>query len=223
MFVFFDFEASSLRRGSWPVEIGWVRADLSAAGSALITPASSWSTEIWDAGSEEVHGISLPQLRKHGRPPAEIAESMNRDLGEDSILVCDSPKDWEWLRILFAEAAAKPVFAMAPLQPVDPNLFPAWREQVARHDFLAQLAQALRRNSRHADPNAKEWGALKKDVGLVEHIAVHDAMNLALAFISADGAVEDEALRDAVVEKAKALLEANARPFRSWALQSHWV
>lgn len=63
MIVFLDFEASSLGRHGFPIEVGWAGEDGSAE-SHLIRPAPSW--EDWAESAERVHAISLERLRQDG-------------------------------------------------------------------------------------------------------------------------------------------------------------
>ncbi|WP_171905933.1 hypothetical protein [Sphingobium phenoxybenzoativorans] len=55
MLVFLDFEASSLAKRSYPIEVGWVFEDGSSA-AYLIRPAPDWTD--WDAGAAAIHGIA---------------------------------------------------------------------------------------------------------------------------------------------------------------------
>ena len=95
--LFLDFEASSLTRGSWPVEIGfaWIESGRVEASSAIIAPRLSWSMDDWSEGAARYHGITLETVRS-GRPAAEVAAETER-FG-DFTVVSDNPR-WEqrWL------------------------------------------------------------------------------------------------------------------------------
>src|ERR1700736_2500361 len=78
--VFYDCEASSF--DGMPIEIGWAFVDsLSGEGRSegdLIKPPADWNIKaVWDPHAEKVHGITLTQLLRDGRPPLEIAARMN--------------------------------------------------------------------------------------------------------------------------------------------------
>jgi hypothetical protein len=53
MIVFLDFEASSLNKKSFPIEVAWVFQD-GRSRSYLIRPAPEWID--WSDEAEEVHG-----------------------------------------------------------------------------------------------------------------------------------------------------------------------
>src|SRR6478735_11535161 len=63
MIVFLDFEASSLSKHSYPVEIAWVFED-GRSRSFLIKPKSGWTD--WSADAEKIHGISRDRLQEEG-------------------------------------------------------------------------------------------------------------------------------------------------------------
>ena len=55
MLAFLDFEASSLAKDSYPIEVAWVFEDW-ASEAHLIRPAARWTD--WDTGAERMHGFS---------------------------------------------------------------------------------------------------------------------------------------------------------------------
>lgn len=75
--LFLDFEASSLGRGSWPVEIGyaWIDADRVRSRATLIAPRAEWSMTEWSEVSARVHGIPLAAIRAGARADAVAAET----------------------------------------------------------------------------------------------------------------------------------------------------
>lgn len=74
--VFLDFEASSSKLLSWPIEIG-----LSHVGedgevvtqSHLIRPQPTWPMAAWTPEAEAIHGISLETLERDGLPAEQVA------------------------------------------------------------------------------------------------------------------------------------------------------
>ena len=68
--LFVDFEASSVERGSFPIEIGW--CGVNGEGEAhLIRPVPDWTA--WSDVSEKIHGITREQLHAEGKPVREVA------------------------------------------------------------------------------------------------------------------------------------------------------
>ena len=63
MNVFLDFEASSLSKHSYPIEIAWVFED-GRSRSLLIGPEPNWTD--WSETAEGIHGISRDKLADEG-------------------------------------------------------------------------------------------------------------------------------------------------------------
>lgn len=105
MAFFIDFEASSLRPGSFPIEVAWV--DMHGHGeSHLIRPAPDWLSSDgweWDAVSESVHGISLEVLMRDGKDAGMVARRLAKAIG-DAQAYSDAPgHDGAWLECLLDE------------------------------------------------------------------------------------------------------------------------
>ena len=107
MINFLDVEASSLGPLGFPIEIGWAivddRKSTVSVESHLIRPAQVWlDSWEWDVASEKVHGLSLAQLERDGKPIdvvcARLIEQFN-----SGIVYSDCPSfDGRWLRVLFS-------------------------------------------------------------------------------------------------------------------------
>jgi hypothetical protein len=101
MLAFLDFEASSLSKQSFPIEVAWVFED-GRSESHLIRPAPTWND--WDPKAEAIHHIDLEQLRRDGTDHADVARRMVAQLdGHD--LVASAPSwDGKWLSTLLRAA-----------------------------------------------------------------------------------------------------------------------
>jgi hypothetical protein len=97
MKVFLDFEASSLAKRSYPIEVAWVFAD-GRAESHLIRPAPGWTD--WDAEAEAIHGISFAQLQREGEPHDAVAARMVEQLSEHDLYASAPSWDAKWLNAL---------------------------------------------------------------------------------------------------------------------------
>ncbi|MEG0869223.1 MAG: hypothetical protein RSG77_19585 [Hafnia sp.] len=93
---FIDIESSGLGDGSYPIEVGVAMPD--GNFEMLIQPVEKWT--YWNSKSQKVHGISRNDLKKHGRPAAEVAAKMN-ELFKGKVLWCDSKFDVWWSTLLF--------------------------------------------------------------------------------------------------------------------------
>ncbi|RIX99190.1 transcriptional regulator [Aureimonas flava] len=97
MIVFLDFEASSLARRSFPVEIAWV-FETGEAESHLIRPAADWTD--WDREAERIHGIDRATLERDGRPPERLARRMLEVLEPHALFASAPSWDGKWLSVL---------------------------------------------------------------------------------------------------------------------------
>ena len=99
--VFLDFEASSLGKNSYPIEVGWVRTD-GEGESLLIKPAEGWTE--WDPNAEAIHNISRQELEDNG---VEVTEACERvlQLWDGNRVFASAPSwDGHWLSMLLRGA-----------------------------------------------------------------------------------------------------------------------
>lgn len=100
--VFIDFEASSLRRGSFPIEVGVarIRGPEILTESALIRPTKKWDMSSWSTTSQEVYGIPLDSLESEGLPVQTVSEWLGTRIN-GKVVVSDAPgHDQRWLDML---------------------------------------------------------------------------------------------------------------------------
>ncbi len=101
MFVFLDFEASSLAKHSYPIEVAWVFAD-GHSESHLILPAPDWTD--WDDAAEAIHHITREALARDGMPHDVVAARMVEQLGGHDLLASAPSWDGKWLSALLRAA-----------------------------------------------------------------------------------------------------------------------
>lgn len=97
--VALDFEASSLREDSFPIEVGiarWRAPDAAIeTWSTLIRQTNEWRTRSWSLQSQEVHGIRREEL-DGGMDPADALRRLNGLAGR--MTFCDGGQsDLRWL------------------------------------------------------------------------------------------------------------------------------
>ena len=96
-YVFLDFEASSLSKESYPIEVGWVHED-GGGESHLIRPAPGWTE--WDDRAEVIHHISRQLLETEGEPHTAVCARLLA-LFETAIVLASAPSwDGHWLSML---------------------------------------------------------------------------------------------------------------------------
>lgn len=101
MKVFLDFEASSLAKRSYPIEVAWVFED-GRSESHLLRPAPGW--DDWASDAEAIHGISRETLLAEGRPIKKVARHMIETLGGHDLLASAPSWDGKWLSVLLRGA-----------------------------------------------------------------------------------------------------------------------
>ncbi|HVY50984.1 MAG TPA: transcriptional regulator [Devosia sp.] len=102
--LFLDFEASSLGKQSYPVEVGWVFED-GSGDTHLLRPAPGWTD--WDAGAAAIHGLTRERLEREGEPVAVVCARLV-DLAGLHTLIASAPSwDGHWLSMLL-RAAGRP-------------------------------------------------------------------------------------------------------------------
>ncbi len=99
--VFLDFEASSLEKKSYPIEVAWVTAS-GHEESHLIRPAPEWTD--WSDEAEAIHKIRREYLFAEGTPHDELARHMVDVLSGHALYVSAPSWDGQWLSKLLRAA-----------------------------------------------------------------------------------------------------------------------
>jgi len=101
MLVFLDFEASSLGKRSYPIEVAWVFED-GRSSTHLIQPAPDW--EDWDPAAEAIHRIPHDLLLREGEPHELVARAMVDALSNHDLFASAPSWDGKWLSALLRAA-----------------------------------------------------------------------------------------------------------------------
>ena len=99
--AFLDFEASSLGKQGYPIEVAWVLID-GQEESHLIRPDPSWTD--WDDEAERIHGISRDRLVVEGRTVDDVAQRMLDALSGRTLYATAPSWDGKWLSKLLRAA-----------------------------------------------------------------------------------------------------------------------
>jgi hypothetical protein len=114
--AFADVEASSLDKGSFPVEIDWCIDDDLDPESFLIAPAGEWDTEFgWSPVSQAVHGLRLEDLYGDG---IDVHAAVLRMEGAFAgrVVVSDNPAfDDDWIGMVYEAARHPRSWTVTPL------------------------------------------------------------------------------------------------------------
>lgn len=92
--VFLDFEASSLGRKGFPIEVAWV-FETGEEEAHLIRPAADWTE--WAPSAEAVHRIPRDLLDREGTPAAEVARRALEALSGHRLYASAPSWDGQWL------------------------------------------------------------------------------------------------------------------------------
>src|SRR5215203_4879026 len=162
--VFLDFEASSLGKQGYPIEVAWAFAS-GEEESHLIRPAASWTD--WDTKAGRIHGISREQLKSEGTALDDVAQRMVSVLTGRALYATAPSWDGKWLSKLL-RAAGLPRHALR-LEDTD----------VAHREAIGEALRAAHVPADRHDGIAKEilagvWRRDKED-GPPAHRALEDA------------------------------------------------
>lgn len=102
--VIIDVEASGFGRGSYPIEVGFVRED-GRSQCTLIKRQVGWTH--WQADAERLHGISRECLEQNGRSVIDVATMLNKGLANQTVYSDSWGNDSSWIALLF-ECAGMP-------------------------------------------------------------------------------------------------------------------
>lgn len=101
MRAFIDFEASSLGRHGYPIEVAWVFEDGNSE-SFLIAPIEKWTD--WDPAAEAIHGISRERLASEGVATDIVAGRLVDALQGHQVFASAPSWDGKWLSKLLRAA-----------------------------------------------------------------------------------------------------------------------
>lgn len=148
-----DIEASGFGRGSYPVEVGFVRPDGSAR-CTLIRPTEDWTH--WDGSAERLHGLTRELLLRCGRPAAEVATLLNDEFAGGSVYCDNWAHDYAWLARLYDSAACSPAFRLRHLRELlDEGQAARWDRACA--EARAELPAQRHRASHDARILQRAW------------------------------------------------------------------
>lgn len=146
-----DIEASGFGRHSYPIEIGLALAD-GRGLCTLVQPADDWTH--WDASAEHLHGIRREVARQHGRPVAEVADLLNRELDGQTVYSDAWAYDYSWLSLLFDTACRSQRFKLEHLRVL---LTDAQADRLAEGKAMARAHLHVARHRASADARTLQW------------------------------------------------------------------
>lgn len=114
--VTLDFEASSLGKSSYPIEVGicrWLSPDRPLESwSTLIQPTEEWRTGgEWSIASSLVHMITQDELET-GMEPTEVVGALNRFIGSHTAWCDGGEFDLHWALRLVSASKVRPEFKL---------------------------------------------------------------------------------------------------------------
>jgi hypothetical protein len=165
--VFMDFEASSLEKKSYPIEVAWV-TESGREESHLIKPAPEWTD--WSDEAEAIHKIQRAQLIAEGRPHDELARHMVNVLSDHALYASAPSWDGQWLSKLL-RAAGLPRHSLrlqdtevARWESAEGILKDVPMSVAERAQVIEQiLAEALLESNRHGPPAHRALADAKRE------------------------------------------------------------
>lgn len=157
MIVFVDFEASSLGKRGFPVEVGWVAED-GTEEAHLIRPAPDW--EEWSEEAEAIHGLTRERLQREGTPHDVVARRMVAVLDGHELYASAPSWDGQWLsRLLRAAGLPRHALRLRDTEEAQERLALAVMEgsslpDAARAERVKEVLRAAREAAEGAGPPA---------------------------------------------------------------------
>ena len=109
-----DFEASSLGRRSFPIEVAIADVTAGTVRAWLIRPAPLWlAAGTWSEDSEAMHGLSLAKITEEGLPAGTVAQELDHALAGKTVLSDNAGYDQAWLETLCTAGQRIPSCAIA--------------------------------------------------------------------------------------------------------------
>jgi len=101
MRAFIDFEAASLSRHGYPIEVAWIFEDGNSE-TFLIKPIAKWTD--WDPAAEAIHGISREQLAREGVATDIVARRLVNSLHGHEVIASAPSRDGKCLSAVLRSA-----------------------------------------------------------------------------------------------------------------------
>ena len=105
--IIIDFEASSLRKISHPIEVAWGDSP-ETIKSYLLNPDYMAGWTDWNPKCFEFHGITQEELRNKGADPREVAEQMVAELAGKDVYSDEPRYDTRWKNRLLSDSGYDP-------------------------------------------------------------------------------------------------------------------
>lgn len=153
--AFVDFEASSLGRKGFPIEVAWV-FETGEEEAHLIRPAEGWTE--WAASAEAVHRIPRDLLDREGTPAAEVARRVLGALSGHRLYASAPSWDGQWLsRLLRAGGLPRHALRLRDTEEARAEAVAAALEAAAvpseeRRRLAGSLLEEARRRTKDARP-----------------------------------------------------------------------
>ncbi|MBP0443982.1 transcriptional regulator [Roseomonas sp. SSH11] len=169
MIIFLDFEASSLGKRGFPVEVGWVGED-GHEEEHLIRPAPDW--DEWDAEAERIHGLTRQRLEREGRPHDAVARRMVEVLTPHSLYASAPSWDGQWLsRLLRAAGLPRHALRLKDTEEArrDAALAALLSEGIdpaRQSDLLDAVLRQVAEEAREASPDHRALADAKREMAL---------------------------------------------------------
>ena len=168
--AFIDVEATGLRRGSYPIEVGValvLEGALAKSDAWLVRPCPEWERDglAWEPEAVSMTGLTPKFVGEFGMPAKEVCERLEAVIGETGEVFCDGlPCDDVWMRKLYRGADRRMPFDLRDVQELR-RLAAKMSADRARALWEAKVAQ------------------VDAEVSLERHRAGPDAERLARAYL----------------------------------------
>jgi hypothetical protein len=171
--IVLDFEASSLGKRGFPIEVGWAAED-GAEENHLIRPAPGW--EEWDEGAERIHGIPRERLEREGEPHDCVARHMIEVLTGHALYASAPSWDGQWLsRLLRAAGLPRHALRLRDTEEARRDaalaaLSAAGCDPEVHDDLVASVLEAVAAEAHAADPAHRALADARRELDLIRGV-----------------------------------------------------
>jgi len=153
--IFLDFEASSLSKDSYPIEVAWSKNSNTIESHLININKYPLTYTDWNESAESLHGLSRNYLNEYGEEPRLVASKMLKDL-DGHIVYTTAPKHDEfWCNRLFYAVNIHHRIEFRHIESLIENLIPSkyWYKEINSNTTLISYLYKTARDECNLKPH----------------------------------------------------------------------
>lgn len=136
--IFLDFEASSLSKDSYPIEVAWTKNNKDIESHLINIDKYPTKYTDWSETAESLHGLSQSYLAQHGEEPCFVANKMLEELDGNIVYTTAPEHDNHWCNRLFDAVNIQHAIEFRHIESLIETLIPPeyWYKKVKENSTL---------------------------------------------------------------------------------------